>query len=107
MSKRKIINIVGKKYILTFIKKLLKYETENEKGEAETGYAYGECNSVLKTIKVCETLGEEEKFDTFMHELFHALDDELMLNLTHDQIRILSTSLADTLMRNKLIISNL
>lgn len=108
MGKRKILNIVGKKYTLTFMKSVLKYkETDPDTGKETISYAYGDCNSVMKKIRICDEVSKEEKFDTLVHEMLHALDDELGLEMTHEQVRLLATNLADTLVRNKLININL
>jgi len=99
MTKPRIINILGKKYKLIFIDGILKYGED----EDEPTYATGDTDSTNKVIRISTAVAKEEQYDTLIHEILHAIDDELVLKIPHDTLHRISTSLTDTLLRNNII----
>jgi len=60
--------------------------------ELENCYLFGVTNEAGKKIQVRDDLDKNEEVDTTVHEIFHAIDLTVDLELTERQIRVLATS---------------
>ena len=67
---------------------------------------WGETDHIDQVIKINNKLSEESQEITLFHEIIHTIDIAMNLNLTENQIIVLSEVLTDTLKRNEeLVIS--
>lgn len=61
---------------------------------------YGRCRSVTQEIHVNMGQAPHQMRDTLLHEVLHAVSNELHLELEERQVHVLANALLDTLRRN-------
>jgi hypothetical protein len=62
----------------------------------------GRCDVKLGLITIQRNMPDEIQFSTLIHEIVEAISGMNELNLKHNVISSLSTSMAEVLMRNKI-----
>lgn len=79
----KSLKIIGKRYLLAEAKRA---------SEALVGHN-GLCRSNQQTIHYADDLPLDEKSDTVLHEVIHAVDHQMDTDLTETQVRRIATGL--------------
>lgn len=96
------INILGKVYKISYID--IPSEVDHNKRES----LFGSIDYWKKSINIYNKLTKEDKFETLLHEVLHAIESDLRFECFngddgHDALDILALALADTLVRNGMI----
>ena len=60
----------------------------------------GDCEVVLNRIRVNPKQSADSRRDTLLHEIVHAVEHELLLNMTEKQVSRLATGLLSMLRTN-------
>lgn len=93
MNIPKAVNILGKKY------KVIMEEPKD--GD------YGECNYRHTTIKVSPKQSADSQADTLLHEILHAISEELQYPLQEKQVRLTATALMSVMRANPALVAYL
>lgn len=88
------VKVLFKEYRVAFEKNL-------HDGNAEL---YGEMDSKLEIITLDEDLSEDQKNATLLHEIIHALDDVMAIDLKEEQVIKLANGLYMLAKQNDLLI---
>ena len=102
MKKPKSVNIFGKEYSITYVDNPAEVDLYKRKS------LWGQIDYWTRTIRVYDNnRNPTDIFETIIHEILHAIDSEMCLNLfssdkdkDHEKLEIVSVSLADVLTRN-------
>jgi len=81
-----LLDILGKRYAVTM--------AERTEGD------YGECHADQCTIEVATYQCDEQKRDTLLHEVLHAVDHEMHCSMSEAQTRRMATGLLAVLRQN-------
>lgn len=92
-SIKKLI-IQGKPYKIIWQKMIF----DGEEG-LETKF-YGKVSTAKQEITLAENLAIEKLFDTMFHEIVHAIDNELVLDLDEKTVDRLATGFAEAVILN-------
>lgn len=82
------IRILGKVYTVQLV------------GKSDLPNDYGECNNELQLIKIREDISPENKKDVLLHEVVHAIDFAMNLDLTERQVHAVATGLLAVFLDN-------
>lgn len=63
----------------------------------------GYCDDKKKILYIKLGLEKLEELDTFIHEIFHAVEKEYKIKINHTKLDKLATALAEAIVANKLI----
>ena len=67
----------------------------------------GECDHITATISVSPKQTEDSRRDTLLHEVTHAVDEELQLRMSERQVRLLATGLLEAFRSNPALVAYL
>jgi len=67
----------------------------------------GKCEFATKIISVNPRQTEDSKRDTLLHEIMHALDEELQTKMSERQVRLQATGLIEVLRNNPALVAYL
>lgn len=81
--RNKFVNVLGKTYTIRFVKKA-RMDSEEE---------YGICDFSKTEILVNRDFGKDHQKDTVIHEIVHAIDEDLDLGFSEKQVRNLGCAL--------------
>lgn len=82
------IHILGQDFTIEFIK--------DKKGRDFIGRCFPHANK----IQICQDLPDDKLFQTYLHEVLHAIDENLNMGLKHKTIDTLSVALYQFLKDN-------
>ncbi len=88
------LRILGKRWVV---------KLQSPKG----GKDAGECDHVTAIISVSPKQTEDSRRDTLLHEVTHAVDEELQLRMSERQVRLLATGLLETFRSNPALVAYL
>lgn len=88
MSRPTQIRVVGKTYAVLFV------------DEVDSEDSNGEHDLQRQEIKVKNAIHPELAMDTLLHEVLHAIDEQLDLRLKHKQVHALAVGILQVLREN-------
>ncbi len=71
------------------------------------GKDVGECDHSTAIISVSPKQTDDSKRDTLLHEVTHAIDEELQLRMTERQVRLIATGLLEAFRSNPAFVAYL
>ncbi len=89
----KTVNILGKRYTIAL--------EEPKDGD------YGECNYRHTTLKVSPKQSPDSQADTLLHEILHAVAEELQYAMHEKQVRLTATALVSVMRANRGLVAYL
>jgi len=89
MIRPKELNILGKEYKVVYIEEVID--------------AVGHHDPYPAVITLWNGMGDYDMFMTLLHEVIHAIDSMVDINLSETKTSVLAVSFADFLTRNKII----
>lgn len=89
------VRILGKEYSVVYVPK---EELPND---------HGECFDEALLIKVRKDIAKENQKDTLLHEIIHAIDTAMDIEMSERQVRTVATGLLAVFLENPLLVEEL
>lgn len=92
------VNISGSDFKVTYVK------DSTDVHPAHREPYFGAINFEDSEIRILKRANKFDEFGVLIHEIVHAINDKLSLDMTEEKVKAFAHDWADTLVRNKMVV---